>query len=183
LNNKILPQLLNPRSWRGYIRGSPTPVPFDDGVLIKKVLERQRQEMREYPVKVRITKAKTPRRPGKRQVYGVPMDFRGLRHAPLNEQGVVYVFALVSRDIGFTVEAIGTAFPDCEAKRQVDRKGGIWERVRVEFEYNSSDFSKHRHPMEGCDLIVCWKHDWPQCPLKVIELSEEIKKLGARFEI
>ena len=39
-------------------------------------------------------------------------------HAPLNEQGVVYLFALVARELGFTVEAIGTSFPDCEAKRR-----------------------------------------------------------------
>jgi len=180
---EILPQLSSPRSWSGYIRGSPTPVPVDDGELIRKVLEKQKQEMREYPVKVKIMKARAPRRPATRQVYGVPMDFRGLRHSPLNEQGVVYVFALIARDIGFTVEAIGTSFPDCEAKQQMDRKGERWQRVRIEFEYMSSDFRRHRHPIEGCDLIVCWKHDWPECPLNYIELSEEIKKLGARFGV
>ncbi|MEM2988122.1 MAG: hypothetical protein QXK26_03675, partial [Candidatus Bathyarchaeia archaeon] len=76
----------------------------------------------------------------------------------------------------------GTSFPDCEAKRQMDRKGERWQRVRIEFEYLSSDFKRHGHPVEGCDLIVCWKHDWPECPLEVIELSEVIKNLGARFE-
>jgi hypothetical protein len=134
----------------------------------------------EYPIK---TKA-IARKPGRavKQEYGTPLEFRGLRHAPLNEQGVVYVFALVARDLGFTVEAIGTSFPDCEAKRQIDRKGERWQRVRIEFEYFSSDFRRHDHPKEGCDLIVCWKDDWTECPLEIIELSEEIKKLGARFE-
>ena len=88
----------------------------------------------------------------------------------------------MARDIGFTVEAIGTAFPDCEAKRQMDRKGERWQRVRIEFEYFSSDFRRHGHAPEGCDIIVCWKDDWSECPLEVIQLSEEIKKLGARFE-
>ena len=32
------------------------------------------------------------------QLYGEPIDFRGLRHAPINEQGVVYLFGMVSRD-------------------------------------------------------------------------------------
>jgi hypothetical protein len=35
------------------------------------------------------------------QLYGEPIDFRGLRHAPINEQGVVYLFGMVSRELGF----------------------------------------------------------------------------------
>ena len=29
-------------------------------------------------------------------VYGRPIDFRGLRHAPINEQGVVFLFGIVA---------------------------------------------------------------------------------------
>jgi hypothetical protein len=174
---EIVPKLSIAAKWGGIIRGSPVHIPFEDGELIRKTLETSSAE---YPIK---TKA-IARKPGRavKQEYGTPLEFRGLRHAPLNEQGVVYVFALVARDLGFTVEAIGTSFPDCEAKRQIDRKGERWQRVRIEFEYFSSDFRRHDHPKEGCDLIVCWKDDWTECPLEIIELSEEIKKLGARFE-
>lgn len=35
--------------------------------------------------------------------YGPPIEFRGLRHAPINEQGVVFLFGMVSREIGFLV--------------------------------------------------------------------------------
>ena len=87
------------------------------------MLQELKDTNREYPItgitKIRGRKNKRPMR----QVYGAPIDFRGLRHAPLNEQGVVYLFALVARDLGFTVEDIGTSFPDCEAKRRIDRKG------------------------------------------------------------
>lgn len=38
--------------------------------------------------------------------FGGPLDFRELRHAPINEQGVVYLFGMVSRELGFLVEAI-----------------------------------------------------------------------------
>ena len=174
---EIVPGLSIAAKWGGIIRGSPVRIPFEDGELIRKTLEKSSAE---YPVKTKAT-ARQPRHGG-RQEYGAPLEYKGLRHAPLNEQGVVYVFALAARDLGFTVEAIGTSFPDCEAKRQMDRKGERWQRVRIEFEYFSSDFRRHGHPQEGCDLIVCWKNDWPECPLEVIELSEEIKKLGARFE-
>jgi hypothetical protein len=26
------------------------------------------------------------------------------------------------------------------------------------------------HDPKGCDLIVCWEHNWPECPLEVLEL-------------
>ena len=28
-----------------------------------------------------------------------------------------------------------------------------------------------------CDLIVCWEHDWKECPIDVIELKSVIQKL------
>jgi hypothetical protein len=36
--------------------------------------------------------------------------FKGLRHAPLKRAGRSMPFALVARELGFTVEAIGTSF-------------------------------------------------------------------------
>jgi hypothetical protein len=109
--------------------------------------------------------------------YGAPIDFRGLRHAPLNEQGVVYLFGMVSYELGFLVEAVHASFPDCEAKRCIDRTRNRWQRVRIEFEYRSSQFREHGHDPEGCDLIVCWEHDWSDCPLQVVELRRSIGDL------
>lgn len=180
--DEIISKLSIASSWGGYVRGSPVRIPYKDGELIRNILKKSNQEQREYPITKKITKAKTTKRKVSAQEYGTPIDFRGLRHAPLNEQGVVYLFALVARDLGFTVEAIGTSFPDCEVKRRIDRKGARWQRVRVEFEYNSSEFKRHGHSIEGCDLIVCWKDDWDGCPIEVLELATTIKKLGARFE-
>src|SRR2546428_6693475 len=41
-----------------------------------------------------------------RQTYGDPLDFRGLRHAPVNEDGVVFLFGMVARELGYMVEAV-----------------------------------------------------------------------------
>jgi len=179
---EIIAKLSVAAKWGGYIRGSPVKIPSQDGELIGRILEESRRQGKEYPITEKLRKRKPGLRRRSLQEYGTPIDFRGLRHAPLNEQGVVYLFALVAREIGFTVEAIGTSFPDCEAKRRMDKKGERWQRVRIEFEFNSSDFKRHDHPIEGCDLVVCWKNDWNECPLEVIELSTTIRKLGARFE-
>lgn len=113
-----------------------------------------------------------------RLVYGNPIHFRGLRHEPVNEQGVVLLFGMVAHELGYVIEAVQKGFPDCEAKRRVgpDR----WQRVHIEFEYESRNFRQHGHPMSGCDVIVCWKHNWPKCPrhIEVVELRSAIEALS-----
>jgi len=66
---------------------------------------------------------------------------------------------MVAKELGYMVEAVQTGYPDCEAKRQVGPNN--WQRVRIEFEFESNRFN---HPPEGCDVIVCWRHNWPECP-------------------
>ncbi len=112
-----------------------------------------------------------------RPTYGDPMDFRGLRHEPVNEQGVIFLFGMLARELGYMVEAMQTGFPDCEAKRRVGP--GRWKRVDIEFEFESRNFRDHGHPASGCDVIVCWRHNWPECPegTEVVELSSVIKSL------
>jgi len=112
-----------------------------------------------------------------RPTYGHPMDFRGLRHEPVNEQGVVLLFGMVAKELGYTVEAVQSAFPDCEAKRQIGPER--WQRVHLEFEFESRNFRDHGHSPEGCDVIVCWRHNWPDCPqhLEILELSSLIQSL------
>lgn len=124
--------------------------------------------------------ATQPRRSRKsfddRPVYGSPLLLPGLAHEPTNESGVIFVFALVAHRLGFVVERLQSAFPDCEALRQVHP--GRWQRVSIEFEYDSRSFEKHGHQAGGCDLIVCWIHNWAECPetIEVIALSEEIRR-------
>jgi len=40
-----------------------------------------------------------------RPVYGNHIDFRGLRHEPANENGVIFLFGIVARELGYSVEA------------------------------------------------------------------------------
>ncbi len=108
-----------------------------------------------------------------RPILGEQLDYRGLLHAPVNEIGVVYLFGMLSEELGFVVESIQAGFPDCEGKRKV--KKDRWQRVRVEFEYRSSNFVRHAHSITDCDLIVCWIHDWKDCPLEVLSLKDHIQ--------
>jgi hypothetical protein len=110
-----------------------------------------------------------------RPLYGPPSKMAGLRYEPVNESGVMYAFGRLAEKLGFEVERIQTAFPDCEAMREV--AAGKWQRVKIEFEYASRNFYDHKHSPTGCDLIVCWVHNWPECPenLEVIELRRVVR--------
>ncbi len=113
-----------------------------------------------------------------RPTYGNPIDFRGLRHEPVNEQGVVFLFGMVARELGYLVEQVQIGFPDCEAKRQIGPNK--WQKIRIEFEFESREYRNHGHPSDGCDVIVCWRHNWADCPtnIEVVELSRVIQTLS-----
>jgi predicted transport protein len=111
---------------------------------------------------------------------GKPINFRGLVYAPVEENGVIFLFSKLTQDLGIHVETIRKGFPDCIAKRYIGE--GRYEPVYIEFEFCSSDFKRHGHLEEmkkgvQCDVIVCWEHDWKDCPndIQIIELKNVIK--------
>jgi len=115
------------------------------------------------------------------RVYGRPLHFGNLTYEPTNEQGVVFLFGMVSRALGFdSIEYVGSDFPDAEGKRRVG-SGQQLQHVKIEFEFKSSNYD---HPHHGCNVIVCWEHNWKDCPpeLEVIELKQEIRELRDRPE-
>ena len=103
------------------------------------------------------------------------MGFRAMSHEPVNEIGVVYLFGALARELGFQVQSLQAGFPDCEAIREI--APGKWQRMAIEFEFESRNFRVQGHAANGCDVIVCWRHNWPECPLEVIELARVIKPL------
>jgi hypothetical protein len=105
-----------------------------------------------------------------REMYGGLMRPGPMVCAPTNEQGVLFLFGAMAESLGFAVLKIGTAYPDCEAFRVVE--GGRLERVKIEFELDSRNFLRHMHDASKSDMIVCWRHNWAECPLEVIALSE-----------
>ena len=112
-----------------------------------------------------------------RPIYGNPSPFRWLRHEPMNEQGVVFLFGMLAKELGYWVQNVQKGFPDCEALRQIAPER--WQRVNLEFEFESRNFREHGHPASGCDVIVCWRHNWDECPrhIEVIELARVIESI------
>ncbi|HWB61253.1 MAG TPA: hypothetical protein VG733_17360 [Chthoniobacteraceae bacterium] len=121
--------------------------------------------------------AKKLARMGDLQISGDPLYCEGISHAPVNEAGVMMLFGAMAAKLGFMVESVRSTFPDCQAKRRIGPDA--WLTLRIEFEYKSRNFRDHGHPPDECDMIVCWVHNWPDCPpgLKVLALSEELARL------
>ena len=127
-------------------------------------------------------------RPGKRaplpragKIFGTPLMTTPLAFGPTNESGVVFLFGMLAERLGFVVTRIQREFPDGEALLRLDEDQ--WQHVRIEFEYESRNFLKHMHATRDCDVIVCWNHNWPDCPLEVVELKAVAKKLVEQGEV
>jgi len=91
---------------------------------------------------------------------------------------VLFVFGAVAHELGLCITRVQTEFPDVEAMRQVGPNK--CQRVHYELEYESRNFLAHMHPLQGCDGIVCWINNWPECPLPVIELRKVVEEIRAR---
>jgi hypothetical protein len=161
------------RQWKGQDLPSQPPVDQRRAAPPESALALRGPQPKQATIGLNKKKRPAP-------IYGEPIDFRGLRHAPTNEQGVVALFAIVSRDLGFNIESIQQGFPDCRAKFLYDKTKNLWTNVRIELEYRARAFVEHKHDHTQCDFIVCWINDWPQCPITVIELKTEIQKLPPR---
>ncbi|HET9840003.1 MAG TPA: hypothetical protein VFR84_17375 [Candidatus Angelobacter sp.] len=102
-------------------------------------------------------------------IYGTPLLHEVMSYAPTNEMGVLGLFVAEAKRLGFKILRLQAGYPDCEAMREV--APGRWQRVRIEFEFESRNFLAHGHRVGDCELIVCWENNWQNCPVEVIELK------------
>ena len=104
-----------------------------------------------------------------------PLAPTGMIFEPENELGVVCLFGTMHEELGFPfIIKIGPRFPDAIV---IDEEGNT---KTVEFEYRSSDFERHGHPPQECDIIVCWVDDWADAPRdvrsKILSLKSKFKE-------
>jgi hypothetical protein len=114
-----------------------------------------------------------------RPTYGALIAAWGHVYGPTNEGGVISLFGAMAVSLGFLILKIQTEFPDCEALRVAGKDRN--RPVKIEFELESRNFLRHGHDPNGCDIIVCWEHNWPECPLEVIELKKAVSNQRSAF--
>jgi len=113
----------------------------------------------------------------KTRIVGPRSQIPDLVYEPVNEMGVIFLFAKYHKELGIEyIEGIQQGFPDAFGRRKIGKTE--YEPVDIEFEFRSLDFKNHQHDPDQCDIIVCWEHNWPQCPLEVIELKTAISKMS-----
>jgi hypothetical protein len=165
-----------PVGLRVYAEQEGLAAEWSDVLELVTARERQREERaaraRPVPTELATPKVNRPRIRPDRPVFGPSLMPAALAHGPTNEAGVIYLFGMLASRLGFVVTRIQSEFPDCEAMCEVEKDR--WQRVRIEFEYESRNFLKHCHREEECDVIVCWHHNWPDCPLDVVELRSVV---------
>ena len=114
-----------------------------------------------------------------RPTYGALIGAWGHVYGPTNEGGVISLFGAMAASLGFLILKVQTEFPDCEAVRAAGKDRN--RPVKIEFELESRNFLRHMHDPNGCDIIVCWEHNWPECPLEVIELKKAVSNQRSAF--
>jgi hypothetical protein len=114
-----------------------------------------------------------------RPTYGALIAAWGHVYGPTSEGGVISLFGAMAVSLGFLILKIQTEFPDCEALRVAGKDRN--RPVKIEFELESRNFLRHGHDPNGCDIIVCWEHNWPECPLEVIELKKAVSNQRSAF--
>jgi hypothetical protein len=109
--------------------------------------------------------------PKSSSLVGDLINIRGFIYAAINEMGVIALFAAKVEDLRLQVEEVRPHAPHYMVRRQTRR---VWERVAVTCAYKSSDLQTQASALETSDLIACWEHDWPHCPLEILELQTVI---------
>lgn len=108
-------------------------------------------------------------------MVGEPMELGLMRWTPTNEMGVVALFIEYRTQLGFPIiEFIRPQFPDAAA---FEKTGKGYTRKYIEFEYRSQGYKVHLASKRKCHYVVCWEHNWKDCPIPVIELRVEIPKI------
>jgi len=112
----------------------------------------------------------------KLRIVGPRSQIPDLVYEPVNEQGVIFLFAKCHKELGIEyIEGIQQGFPDAFGRRKIGKTE--YEPVDIEFEFKSLDFKNHQHDPNQCDIIVCWEHNWKECPIEVVEMKTAIPKL------
>lgn len=84
---------------------------------------------------------------------------------PSNELEVI-AFFMQSLPEEWVVLSLNGTFPD--GTLEINEK-----EVRVEFEFQATNFIQHGHDISRCELIVCWENDWGEtCPLPILALKD-----------
>ncbi len=121
----------------------------------------------------------------RRHVVGELINFRGMVYAPVDEDGMMFLFSKITEDLGIKTVTVQDGFPNAECIKYDDEDGKAY-RIFIQFEYRSGKLESHLEEMKQghqCDYVVCWEHDWKESEnyAKVVCLKDLIRQLPAKM--
>jgi hypothetical protein len=112
-----------------------------------------------------------------KSIVGELVGKRGIVYAPVNRAGVLLIFSRLLDEFDMLVEEIDAECSYLISRRRMDAGqpgAGRWERVKIALACTSAelkDIAKSSENTQGsADLLICWQHDWPDCPIETFEL-------------
>jgi len=118
----------------------------------------------------------TPEIAPEKRLRGERLHFRGLQFPPSDRNGVIFLFGMVAVELGFFLETAGenAGFTGFRTHRLDQTE---WSPVRLRFIFQSDELIGKEAELNDFTHVVCWEHNWSQCPLPVLGLSTLIREL------
>lgn len=89
-------------------------------------------------------------------------------YEPVNEIETIALFSILADELGFKILKIQSDFPDGLVEFQK-------HKIEVEFEFLSSNYLLHGHPLDFTGQCICWRKDCDLGKIKVLSLEEYIR--------
>lgn len=96
------------------------------------------------------------------------MNVQGFK--PIDAMGTWSIFCSLSISRFFTLVEFNQTRLKTNAYQLILQRAGI--NYRTYIAYASRDFVIAGHHPEDADLIICWQHNWVNCGLQVIDVSD-----------
>lgn len=96
------------------------------------------------------------------------MNVQGFK--PVDAMGTWSIFCSLSISRFFTLVEFNQIRLRTNAYQLILQRAGI--NYRTYISYASRDFVIAGHHPEDADLIICWQHNWTDCGLQVIDVSD-----------
>jgi len=96
--------------------------------------------------------------------FGIPLIFE-----PTNEIETIILFSFLADELGYNIKEVKSDFPDA-----ILEKDG--KDINVEFEFLSSNYLQHCHPLDFDGICICWRKDSDIPHIEILSLEEYIRE-------
>ena len=124
----------------------------------------------DFPSRFMFPVESTRRKRSKSERRALRIDLP-LIYEPSNEMETVVLFSLLADQFACRLDTVRSEFPDAIVEHEE-------KELQIEFEYLSSNYIQHCHPMDFEGIVICWREDVKLNGIKVISLEKVIREMA-----